>query len=248
MKKFYVVLVVLILIAWRCTYSDKSENKYPVVIDMDEAIMNKIDYKLSAIFDSISYIPIESKDGLLVSGPRRIKISDNYIIFFDGTTSELLLFDGSGRFIRKIAQRGKGPGEYNFVQDLAIDEHNNIIYVLCNDNRKIFKYNFQGSFLGNILLTKYVDAMDISSSNTILLHFPNWAGNLEYSWLLLNTNGDTINLFKNNIFYIPQKRNYWESEAIYYRYRNQLHVKDKCDTLFVIAEDNTMTPMPPKLA
>jgi hypothetical protein len=212
-----------------------------VTIDVIEAGRNGIDYKLSDVADSITYIPVESFIGDYVTSLNAnvLKISSNYIASenfpFGG---DLVLYDRNGKFIRKIAQKGDGPGEYKSIRDVAIDEENALIYVLSHHPNKVFKYSLEGVFERIIDLPARADKIAVSPSGRLLVHFPNWMGNLQYSCLLFDNKSDIVGKLKNNILYeLGAGRSRWFDEGCYYIYNDRIHIKGVCDTLYVIEND-----------
>ena len=70
------------------------------------------------------------------------------------------------------------------------------------------------------------------------MHFPNWAGDLPYSYLLFDNKGNTVSKLKNYIFYsLDAKRSFYSFEGVRYIYNGQIHTKGKSDTLFVVEND-----------
>ena len=240
----YSLFIVLLFLADCCgnkSNATYAEN-YPILIDIKEAMRNQVNFKYSDIlFDSITFIPIESIIGSYITSldGTLLRFTSNYIFaenYFNG--GELVCYNRNGKFIRKVAQRGRGPGEFSDISDIAIDEKNEIVYVLCTSGIRIFKYSFQGKFIELIYLTHPADRIIVNSENQLLVHFPNWGGDLQYSCLLLDNKGNTINKLKNNIFYsLNDKRKFWKKEGLFYIYNDQIHIKDKCDTLFVVEND-----------
>ena len=236
--------IVLMIVAISCNTNKQDtslSSEYPIIIDINEALRNKIDYMLSDIIDSISYLPVESiiDDYVTSIDPNNLKIGNKYILTADYFSKDLLLYNINGKFIRKLAQKGQGPGEYIFLDDLAIDEQNEMVYVLCRNKRKIFKYSLEGSFLGEIILKHHADRIVISPSGRLLIHFLN-TGDLHDSFLLLDHKGDTITKHLNGIFYpriIESNPPYYNDNAFYYIYNDKIHIKDRRDTLFIVEND-----------
>lgn len=50
----------------------------------------------------------------VVTGATRL--SDGTIVVADATSAELRYFDASGRFVRTMGRRGRGPGEFNWIR------------------------------------------------------------------------------------------------------------------------------------
>jgi len=59
------------------------------------------------------------------------------------------LFDSSGRFLRKIGEFGKGPGEYFRLFQVRLDSKG---YIWAADRAKILKFDGNGKLLGEILI------------------------------------------------------------------------------------------------
>ena len=236
---FCFVLIILLTGCHNKKNDIAHSGNYPIIIDISEAFRNQVDYKLSDIVDSITYIPIESIIGDYVTyiDVNMLRISKSYILTENYRGGgDLVCYDRNGRFLKKLAQRGQGPGEYSRIGGIAIDEKNEIVYV--QDKRKTYKYNLEGIFLDVIDVIYPVDIIAVNPSGQLLVHFPNWNGDLKYSCLLFDHKGDTVNLLQNNIFYENTGRDTWSQEGICYIYNDMLHVKDKCDTLFMVEDDS----------
>ena len=243
-----IVLIILLTVCHSNKNDTAHTSEYPITIDIDEAIRNKIEFHLSDLIDSITYIPVESIIGdyvMYLSG-NMLKISQNYIISENYLWGgDLVLFDRNGRFIRKIAQRGQGPGEYNFINDMAIDETHETVYVLSMS--KLFKYNLEGKFLGVIDLSEVsglpnllAQKIAVSPSGQILVNLGNRMGDLRYRCLLLDDKGNLVNMLKNNLTHTfdPNVPLYMAPEGTYYIYNDRIHIKNICDTLFVVENDS----------
>lgn len=58
----------------------------------------------------------------------------------------LYAFDSTGRFLNEIGRRGNGPEEYLYMDCYALDRRNKLVYVVCNVQKKIFRFTYQGKF------------------------------------------------------------------------------------------------------
>jgi hypothetical protein len=106
---------------------------------------------LSEICDKINYIFLETKELNFIGRILFLKKSPNYLILVDGTTRKVQAFDENGKYLFEIAKQGKGPGEYQRVDDLVIDEPNHCVY-LSAGNAQILKYSLDNKYLGTITL------------------------------------------------------------------------------------------------
>lgn len=99
------------------------------------------------------YIPLETtKESLIGSIKKAVRAENNYYIL-DSEVDKVLCFNESGKFLYKLGEVGKGPGEYLSVDDLQVFE--NIIYVLARDSKKVMLFSIKGEFLNEIKLNDY---------------------------------------------------------------------------------------------
>ncbi len=81
-----------------------------------------------------------------------------YVLSFDGADSELSVFSPTGRFIRRLGGRGRGPGEYESVRWVSalgnklhvFDTRQRRQTVLSHDYQVLRTNSFQGHPLGGV--------------------------------------------------------------------------------------------------
>ena len=89
------------------------------------------------MMEDVRIVLLETRDDLLVKGDN-IVISDKYIVAVE--QESLFQFDEAGRFIRILAKKGNGPGEFNYCIEPVIDEQNNIfLYKDFKDMTMIYR-------------------------------------------------------------------------------------------------------------
>ncbi len=96
---------------------------------------------------------LETSKDCLLSYPQKI-IENSGIIFIYSQQDKgtILLFEkASGRFILKLNQVGKGPGEYSKLRDFDTDPTTRLLYLLDQDSR-ILVYSYEGVFQREIKL------------------------------------------------------------------------------------------------
>jgi hypothetical protein len=74
-------------------------------------------------------------------------------------------------------------------------------------------------------------------SGIILTHVANWSGDQETRFVVRNAEGSILSKYKYSFNYPLDDRSAWADEATKYTFENQLHVKDKGDTLYIIEKD-----------
>ncbi|MDF9828725.1 6-bladed beta-propeller [Parabacteroides sp. PF5-6] len=93
----------------------------------------------------VDYIRLETSDEMLWKGGVKA-FTDNYILNQNLSTGDILLFDKTGKIIRKINHQGGSGEEYSPYSSALFDEENEELYVNDTDKRKIFVYDLEGNF------------------------------------------------------------------------------------------------------
>ena len=122
---------------------DRSESDL-VIIDVSVDNVEKLDYK--DLFSAYTAIPLETNDESLIATISKIYVTDEYIIIFDSKIATILLFLKNGNFVRRIGQKGNGPNEYLFLNDIFYDSKTQMIYAHERFQQRIFLYDLFGNF------------------------------------------------------------------------------------------------------
>jgi len=103
---------------------------------------------VSEFADTVLYIPLETNSQSLIKGIYRTQIIGEHILL--NCNDKLLLFSKSGKFIRQIGRKGKGPGEYNYVTDfVAVGD---TIFISPSSKQTLIKYTINGDFIEELSL------------------------------------------------------------------------------------------------
>ena len=142
MKRYDHYLFITVFLFFSC--SDVKQGDLPVIpVDFVNNTVQQL--PLSEISDSITAIELELTDESVIN-PRaiqRIIISDELV--FIAQSSNILVFDRNGSFVRSFGSKGQGPGEYTEIQNMTIDEINKRLFV--HSNTKIICYDWNGKVL-----------------------------------------------------------------------------------------------------
>lgn len=84
-------------------------------------------------------------------------IGENHIAIFNVSSMPLKLYDRQGRYIRDIGRFGQGPGEYDVINTVHMDEKNDRIYVLTFGATNLLVYDFEGNTYPPIPLVESVN-------------------------------------------------------------------------------------------
>lgn len=85
-----------------------------------------ITQKLSDMADNLQAIPLETTDSCLLSGYLQIWIGNKYIVTAD--RENMHLFNRNGKHIRQLMNRGKGPGQFQYINSFTVDESKERLY------------------------------------------------------------------------------------------------------------------------
>ncbi|SHM41453.1 hypothetical protein SAMN04488057_101377 [Cyclobacterium lianum] len=84
---------------------------------------------LSALVDSVTYIPLETNKNSLMARTREIIIKNKYIYAVDRDLKAVFVFDKKGKFVSKLSKHGSGPDEYGILYQVLVDEEEEYIEV-----------------------------------------------------------------------------------------------------------------------
>jgi len=79
------------------------------------------------------------------------------------------VFDKQGKYLRTIGKKGQGPGEFNLLTSIDIDERNTRIYVADKNGRRIILFDLEGNYLDkDIHLDDSPEKIAVDSNNDVL--------------------------------------------------------------------------------
>lgn len=99
------------------------------------------------MFDSISYIPLQTVADNEIGRIGRILHEQKKFFLLDDLTHCIYIFHADGQYDCKIDAVGNGVGEYVQITDFAIDQFLHQIKILDGMQSKIVTYNMDGSFV-----------------------------------------------------------------------------------------------------
>lgn len=136
-----------------CAYKKNINGDTVVVCNYDKISQEVVDVFLSSFIDSCEITKLETSDSsnVKVASTFGTFVSENYIGVRNNKLP-FMIFDHSGKFIRKIGNIGHGPSEYINIYDEIIDEENDCIYLLPWQSNEILRYDLQGNPISPIKL------------------------------------------------------------------------------------------------
>jgi len=201
---------------------------------------------LSEFADSISYVKMDTDPSYFVSTPLVSKTEEGY--FFG---QDMLHFSKEGKFICRVGQIGRGPGEYIApVINRVVDRKNKIVYVKGYGMKDhiLLKYSLtDGKYVGTLKKDFVVGWMKIKGIDDALLmvYIPRAKQQTEVKQdlILYNTTLDSVmdsRTFDRHI--TSTVYNDFAGSQIVTSYRDKIYYKDAfVDTLFSITKEK-ITP------
>jgi len=165
------------------------------------------------------YIPLEMSDSSLIGDIEKIILIKNYIVV--RSNDMIFLFDYKGEFIRRVGAQGDGPGQYNSILDISIDESERRIFLADYSSSKVLEYDLEGKCLKYYNFSPFwltFEAID----GLFLISPMNLFGNELYKIKLTSYAGDSITYFKNNILYTSQDNLLYPTVKCFQRYHNEI--------------------------
>ena len=250
-KPIYVTITIIYLLFTACSGSSNRDkyvklyNKPSVEINQTQHphSFNILDVEYSNFYDnvdSMKLIKLETSDESLIGSISTLSIIGNVLYVADYSKSKsVFAFDLQGNFLYKINNIGNGPGEYQNINMVQIDEKN--IFILDWFSGKIMKYDLFGNFISEKKIIPHPnDFINLNNGEMIFNHthynekkkyqieFTDSLWNpIETAFPFKNTRGIFFQQFS-----IFQKL---KDETILYRY-------SFCDTIFKI-KDRKITPL-----
>ena len=98
------------------------------------------------LIDSIQVIKLETNENCLISVVSKIMFDEDYLYILDEGVSEALFkYTRSGKFVQKIGNKGKGPGEYIRPSDFFLLDDQ--LVLLDGYSAKVIFFSKTGDFL-----------------------------------------------------------------------------------------------------
>lgn len=146
-------------------------------------------YEFGNIIDKINFTKLELTNNSKIGKIDKLIIKNDRIFILDKKINKsVFVFTTEGKFIQKISNKGKGPGEYLNLGDLFVDKDMNI-YISDLEQGKIIKYNSKGKLIDETILT-----------GNLLLGAKNFIALKDGNYLFSTNNYFDRGLFKNSSF------------------------------------------------
>jgi len=239
------ILLTLIIVLFSCKQKKEVDNIIDLTLITEPNVTN-----LSELGSEITYIPLETNASCLIPQIDKL-IYENGAYFLRSTsannevhekgapppppippTRSLYRFSKNGEFICQISHKGGAPSEYIDIHDFLYNKSNNTIDIFSLNFIK--EFSLDGIWKRNITIESD-EVYSLGYTNNQFLGFINNArGQTEYSFVLIDANGQITNKYKNKYKFSSSRNGiYYSSACVFYRYDGNLHCKEMySDTIF----------------
>lgn len=220
--------------------------EFPQIVPFETGIETEQEILLSEIADSIRYIPLETNNKCLMKRLRTTNILQTKDYFFLPWIEKLFQYTRDGKFVRTIGRKGNGPGEFNWIMQIDVDEEKGLVYMLTT-SAKINIYSIETGKFVRAMKTPSMEAGDFAmlrTQDTIAATFiRNNNGRRKERIYLSDLKGDTLKIFNRwDLFELNSSYSWMMSsdeDRYMFHYKNNTCYKEYYnDTLFTITPDS----------
>ena len=136
-----------------CTSCVEQKDTTSIKIDLMATDSDTLYY--SSFVDSLSYIPLETKDDCLIREITDATLTNQYIFILDTPQQSVWIYSTKGKFIRSLHHQGNGPGEYINLIQFEYDADNRELLLLDGWNKSILRYSPDDKFIDKTVLDIY---------------------------------------------------------------------------------------------
>ncbi len=189
------------------------------------------------LISSIRYIQLETSDSCLISEPIYFSLYIDKIIIAD-SKHNVFLFDTTGKFVKRIGIKGKGPGEYQTIFGYSFDHSTGNIHLSSPQNTMV--YDINGDYIKKLNFKFDFESMLVDDGKYIVtkpaFQFPDKTARSVIE--IYSENGDVIKKIdhRGEIGEIPY------FTMIYYKNGYTYYREELSDTLLRFGKD--MSPVP----
>ena len=146
------------------------------------------------------------------------------------------MYRSNGSFVNTIGIEGRGPNEFLVAHDVDINVEDHNIYLVSAWQKKFNVYTNSGEFIRTFKMPLYAPINFRFIGDNILCYCDNLQGDIENSFVVLDTTGRIIKEFPNRYPFNRHKDGAFgfPHENLFYHFDNQLYTKEVySDTIYV---------------
>lgn len=145
-------LLFMILFLNACQYNS-SELSDLIVVNLRDGYVDS-EINISKEISKIEYVPLELTDDneSMIASILDCCVTNEYIFIVSSKQGGVFQFNRQGRFVRKFAKTGNGPGETQQILSVSADENKSLLYVSELFSTSV--YRFDGSFVKKVVSSR----------------------------------------------------------------------------------------------
>lgn len=136
MKKIKYLPLLICSLFISCQSSDKASSEGEIKLKIPLYKETSKEVKISDLLEDAFYVPLETKEDNLLGEIEKIKFDDNRIYLL--SQNALSCYDMEGNYIFGLDRVGRGPGEYQKLNDFVVDD---AIYLFDNMRGNVLVYD-----------------------------------------------------------------------------------------------------------
>ncbi|MCX6227013.1 MAG: 6-bladed beta-propeller [Bacteroidia bacterium] len=171
----------LLLIIYLCgifvSCSNRSvENEDCKTINVVEGLQCKGKLALSDIVSDFEVIKLSNEKECQFVNTRWLTVGKNVVVIGCDITEKVLVFNSKGQFLRSIASKGKGPGQYQGLSGVSLCPKENVVAIGDSYSRKVLLYSVDGTFikeksLQEISQSIFIDGLSFLTDSLLAIRF-----------------------------------------------------------------------------
>lgn len=249
--KYRFIMMLCAFIFSMCQLNNKSRkentisNKDLIEINADKLNMEET-ILFSSVFSGFKIIALETNNDCLIGQIDDLQIMNDTLYILDRSIAKaLFVFDEKGKFIRKIGNIGKGPGEYIRPHSFSLDVKNNQIQIF-DIAGKILKFTTKGKLIKEIFPRIKNPAVNIACLDGIIYidhQIRNYKEKSDYLISAIDESGNVVKEWLPERLYSTGLKQPINSTNQLILTNNDLkYMKPFMDTIFSIRKDKTIRP------
>lgn len=205
-------------------------------IKYEDILKNNKIVRLSEVASNIQYIQLETNPSCLIENLRGVKFFFADSLIFVQNRNHVLKFSLDGKFIKKIGNPGRGPGEIMLIMSMSVIPAKRLL--VLHQVEKLLYFSFNGDLIKTEKIP-YHQEVKVLYDSRYITYDPGTNGSEKYNFILASEQGDTLSTVKN---YTTWNKSYKGSivlsggafEAFYLK-RNSYFFKSKYnDTVYYV--------------
>lgn len=222
-----------------CDRLQRVDNLY-TTIDLE----NAEERAYTDFIDSIRYIPLGDECGVMGNIANIITYKGRFYIQ-EEQFDRVFIYDDTGRCLKKIDNKGRGPGEYLRIESIDINTEKEELMLVDGMSDKLFFYDLDGNFKSIHSIRYFQTENTLCLRDSVFLHISapsqNFGNEGLYGYALVLSKGNEN--FLKGYRYLPLQVGYKGGGQIFKGYERSCYHPIYSDTIYQILSDTTYGPI-----